>query len=250
MNDMPNPPMPPPPAPPSPMMEPAAPTPFFQVWMNAITKPNEATYAQMASSPNAKATPAFLWIFLVSLVQSFVLYLVQGSVFRRMLEQQGVSNQLPNQGFGGTLIGLICGAPISAVISVVAFAVATALIQWIAKMFGGRGTFDQLAYIFGAIAAPAALVTTVLTLLTGIPFVGACFGIISFLVAIYVLVLEIMATKAVNGFGWGQAAGSVLIPGAVLLLLCCCLAFGIATLVGASVGNVFSQLGPFPIPTP
>ena len=250
MNDMPNPPMPPPPAPPSPMMEPAAPTPFFQVWMNALTKPNEATFAQMASSPNAKATPAFLWIFLVSLVQSFVLFLVQGSVFRRMLEQQGLGNQLPNQGFGGSLIQLICGAPISAVISVVAFAIVTALVQWIAKMFGGRGTFDQLAYVFGAIAAPAALITTVLTLLGAIPFVGLCFAIISFLVGIYVLVLEIMATKAVNGFGWGPAVGSVLIPVAVLILIACCLGFGLAALIGASLGNVFSGMGPFPIPTP
>lgn len=246
MDNVPNPPMPPNP----PMMEPAAPTSFFQTWTDAITKPNESTYARLASSPNAKATPAFIWVFLASLLQSLVAVLVQGTFVRQTLEQQGLGNQLPSGGLGGTLIGLICGAPILAILAVVGFAIAVALIQWVAKMFGGRGTFDQLAYTFGAIAAPASLVSAVLLLLGAIPYVGFCFRIVAGFVGLYVLVLEIMATKGVNGFGWGQAAGSVLLPVAVLLLLCCCLAFGIAALVGASVGNVFSQLGPFPVPTP
>ncbi len=246
MDNVPNPPMPPNP----PAMEPAAPTSFFQIWTDAITKPSESTYARLASSPNAKATPAFIWVFLASLVQSFVVFLVQGSIFRQALEQQGLGNQLSSSGLGGTVIGLICGAPIAAIIAVVGFAIAVALIQWVAKMFGGRGTFDQLAYTFGAIAAPASLVSAVLLLLGAIPYVGFCFRIVAGFVGLYVLVLEIMAAKGVNGFGWGQAAGSVLIPGAVLLLLCCCLLIGAITLAGASLGNVFSTLGPFPIPTP
>jgi hypothetical protein len=248
-NDMPNPPIPPSPMPNMPMMEPP-PSSFFKTWIDAVTKPNEATYARLASSPNAKSTPAFIWVFLASLVQSFIAVLVQGAVFRNMLQQQGFADRLPTQGIGGTLIGLICGAPIIALFSVIAFAIATALIQWVAKMFGGRGTFDQLAYVFGAIAAPAALVSAVFLLLGAIPFVGICFRVIAGFVGLYVLVLEIMATKGVNGFGWGQAAGSVLIPGAVLLLLCCCVSFGIGALIGASLGNVFSNLGPFPVPTP
>ena len=248
-SDMPNPPMSN-----APMMPPAGPTSMFQTWMNAVTKPNEATYAAIASSPGAKATTAFLWVFIGSLIQSFLAFLVQGAVFRRMLEQQGYGNQLPTGGFAFRAITVICGAPIFAVITVVFFAIGTALIQWVAKMFGGRGTFDQMAYVFAAIAAPAAIVSGVFSLLGAIPFIGACFGILAGFVGLYVLVLEIMATKAVNGFGYGQAAGSVLIPGAVILLVCCCLAAAIGALTGAALGNVLSQFGPggfsFPTPTP
>jgi len=55
--------------------------------------------------------------------------------------------------------------------SVVLFAIGVALIQWIAKMFGGRGTFEQLAYTFGAIQAPFYLISAVFALLGAIIFV-------------------------------------------------------------------------------
>ncbi|HEX8990813.1 MAG TPA: YIP1 family protein [Anaerolineales bacterium] len=247
-NDIPNPPMP---NPPPPMMsEPAAPTSFFQTWVTAVTKPSEATYSAMASSSNVSATPAFIWVAVASLIQSFILILVQGATVRQALAQQGLNGNQFGGGGTGVIFSLLCGAPIVAVISVVAFAIGTAVIQWVAKMFGGRGTFNQLAYVFGAIAAPATLVSAVFLLLGAIPLVGICFRVIAGFIGLYVLVLEIMAVKGIHGFGWGAAAGSVLIPAAVLLLLCCCLAFGIGALVGASLGNVFSQLGPFPVPTP
>ncbi len=243
-NDMPN-----PPVPTAPMMGPR-PTSMFQTWMDAVTKPNEATYASMAGSPSAKASTAFLWVFIGSIIQSFLTFLVQGQMFRQMLEQQGLGNQIPVQGAGATVGTLICGAPIAAVITVVFFAIGTALIKWVAGMFGGRATYDQMAYVFGAIAAPASVVSGLFILLGAIPFVGLCFRIVAGLVGLYVLVLEIIATKAVNGFGYGQAAGSVLIPGAVIFLFCCCVLVAIGTLIGASLGNVLSGLGPFPIPTP
>ena len=242
-NDMPVPPMPN-----APMMEPARPRSMFQTWMDAVTKPNEGTYAAIAGSPAAKASTAFLWVFIGSLIQSFLGFLVQGTAIRQLLQQQGWENQLPLQGTGFSVVGLICGAPIWAAITVVFFAIGTALIQWVAKMFGGRSTYDQMAYVFAAIAAPAAVVSGVFSLLGAIPFIGACFGIIAGLIGLYVLVLEIIATKSVNGFGYGQAAGSVLIPGAVFVLIVCCFATAIGALVGASLGNVFSSLGPFPTP--
>ncbi len=247
-NDVPNPPMPTPP-PPAPL-EPAAPTPFFQNWVNALTKPNEATYAAMASSPNASSTPAFIWVFIASLVSAFVSFLVQGAVFRRMLAQQGLGAQIPQEGLAARIITLVCGAPIAALFGVIGFAIIVALVQWIAKMFGGRGNFNQLAYVFGAIAAPATLISAIFTLLGAIPFVGACFGILAFVFALYVLYLEITAVKGVNGFGWGPAVGSVLIPVAVLFLVCCCVLFAVGALAGATLGNVFSGIGPLPFPTP
>ncbi len=161
---------------------------------------------------------------------------------RAMMEQRGVGGNLPGGGLGFALIGAICGGPIGAVITVLFFAIGVALVQWIAKLFGGRGTYDQLAYTFASIAAPFAVISGVFTLLGAIPFVGFCFRIVIGLAGLYVLVLEIMAAKGVNGFTWGAAAGSVLIPGAVVFLVCCCLAAGIAALSGAALGNIFSTI--------
>ncbi len=234
---------------PAPMLD-RAPGSMFQTWIDAVTKPNERTYAALANSPNAKTSTAFLWVFIGSLIESVAVFLIQGTLMRQMLEQRGMGDQLPMGGATGGIVGLICGAPIAAVIAVVVFAIVTAIIQWIAKMFGGTGSFDKLAYAFAAIAAPVSIAQGVMFLLSAIPFVGFCFRIIGGLLGLYVLVLEILAVKGVNGFGMGAAIGSVLIPVVVVVLLACCLGAAIAALLGASLGNVFSGVGPFPIPTP
>ena len=39
----------------------ATPEPFYQVWIKALTRPSEQTYAELAASPNAKANTAYLW---------------------------------------------------------------------------------------------------------------------------------------------------------------------------------------------
>jgi len=124
------------------------------------------------------------------------------------------------------------------------FAIFTALIQWIAKLFGGKGTNDQLAYVFAAITVPYSILSGIFILLSAIPFVGICFRLILGLAGLYILVLEIMAVKATNQLDWGRAAGSVLIPGASLFLICCCAVFGISMVAGASATRLFQQFKP------
>jgi len=215
-------------------------TPIFQVWVNALTKPNEQTYSDIANSTNAKASTAYLWVFLSSLVASFLSLIVQGAVLRSQLSQIGEGRL--GSGFVGIAITLLCGAPIFALIGTIGFAVFTALIQWVAKLFGGKGTNDQLAYAFAAISVPYTLISGIFILLSAIPLVGLCFRIILGLAGLYILFLEITAVKAVNQLGWGQAAGSVLIPGAVLFSVCCCVIFGGSMLAGASASKLFQQL--------
>jgi len=220
---------------------------FFQIWIDALTKPNEATFAELAASPNAKATTAYIWVFVGYLVEFFLTALVRGATlgsYRSVLQQYGLGN---GGGVGGggivfTLILAVCGGPILAVIATVFFAIWTAIIQWVAKMFHGQGTNDQLAYTFAAILAPFAIVSGVLTLFAAIPFVGLCFNAILAIAGIYIIVLNIMATKGVNRFGWGEAVGSVLIPGLVIGLLCCCVIGGISAIAGAGLKGFFQQL--------
>jgi hypothetical protein len=223
--------------------------PFYQIWIDALTKPNEQTYADIASSPNAKATTAYIWVFIGYLVEFFLTALVSSArtaSLRNMFEQYGMGNGGGALGGGGgivtTLVAAVCGGPILAVIATLFFAIGTALIQWVAKMFKGQGTNDQLVYAFAAISAPYAIVAGVLSLFAAIPFVGLCFNIVLALAGIYILVLTIMATKAVNRFGWGEAAGSVLIPFAVIFLVCCCLVAIASAAMGAAFKDIFQQI--------
>ncbi|MCI0609484.1 MAG: YIP1 family protein, partial [Anaerolineae bacterium] len=122
---------------------------MLQTWMNAITKPNEETYAQIAAAPEAKTSTALLWVFVASLIQSFVVFLMQGVLMSQMMQGSGLENQM-----GTGLVGVLCGAPVSAAISVVLFAAFTGIVQWIAGLFGGRGSFEKLVYVLAAIVVP------------------------------------------------------------------------------------------------
>ncbi|HLO15530.1 MAG TPA: YIP1 family protein [Anaerolineales bacterium] len=217
---------------------------WFSIWRDALTRPSEQTFARIAQSPNAKLTTALLWVFLGSLVNILLGSLLQGIVFRQMM--RGSDFGFPRMA-GGSLVGVICGAPVAAVISVVLFAAVVGVVQLIAKMFGGRGTFDQLAYAIAAIVAPFSLINSLFTLLAAIPYVVYCAGLVSFLLLLYVVVLEVMAVKGVNQFGWGQAAASLLLP---IFVLVCCLAvgvFGVISLLAPRVSDIFNSL---PTPSP
>jgi hypothetical protein len=223
-------------------MTPAGTTSFFQTWVPALTKPNEQTYASIAASPNAKASTAYLWVFISSLVASLISLIAQGALIRERLAASGFDSGRLGNGVGGILITLLCGAPIIAVIGTAFFAIWVAIIQWIAKMFGGKGTNDQLAYAFAAIGVPYSLISSIFILLSAIPFVGLCFRIILGLAGLYILVLQIMAVKGVNQFGWGPAVGSLFIPGLVVGILCCCLVAILGAALGPVIGNVFSTI--------
>lgn len=220
--------------------EPAGVAGWFSVWMQAVTKPNEQTFAGLAASAGGKLSIAFLWVFLGSLVTTFFASLVQGQMMRQMMQQfQQMGMDVPNipVSAGNSFISAICGAPVAAVITVVLFAISVGLTQWVAKMFGGKGTFEQLAYAFAAISLPVSLVSALLTLLSAIPFVGLCFGIVSFAVSIYALVLGVMAVKGVNQFGWGEALGSFFLPLILFVCVCVCVTFGFSAVIASFLGT-------------
>ena len=200
----------------------------FNVWGRALTKPSEFTYADLAASPKAKATTAYLWMFVAGLIQFFLSALVQRQMLNN-LQRYGLDMSQFGQrgGFGAILIGMICVAPILAAFSTLMFALVTAIIQWLARAFGGTGTYDQLAYALAAIAAPVTIIAGILNLFTAIPYAGICFGLLGFLVGLYLLVLQLMAIKGVNHIGWGGAIGAYFIPILVLGFICACI-FGVS----------------------
>jgi len=193
---------------------------WFDAWMKAVTKPNEQTYVSLALSATGKTSTALLWIFIGSLASFFFDGLVFGAKMQGVVQQmyQQLSLGAAPRSFGTILIITICGAPVVAVIRVVFFVAFTGVVQWIAKMLGGKGTFEQLLYVFAAISVPFILVSTVLTLLGAIPYIEPFFVILSFALSIYALVLAVMAVKGANDIGWGKAVGSLLPP--VIVIFC------------------------------
>lgn len=221
---------------------------WAQAWMTAVTKPNEQTFAMLTEHPNATSKTAFIWVFIAGTVTAILqailnaIYSATGTTPQLNIPGMEQFNQFAQSGGGETnvfavLLGGLCAAPLAGLITVLFFALGTAIVQWIAKLFGGVGTFDKMAYASAAISFPITLVAAVLTLFSAIPFVGLCISIFSFGLSLYALVLQVMAVKGVNRIGWGAAIGSVLIPGVLVFVLCACVfALGMMVLIPAVGG--------------
>jgi hypothetical protein len=224
---------------------------WLPVWIRAVTQPNEQTFVDITEHPDATSKTAFIWIFIAGTVTTLVSGLIQAILLAVGIMPQTYPGmeELPGGGAdmlpfvaGSSLVSTICAAPIAGVISVIGFAIGVAIIQWIAKMFGGTGTFDKLAYGIAAISVPLSLVSMLLTPLNVVPYLNYCTILLTFVFTIYALYLQVLAVKAVNRFGWGAALGSVFIPSLVIIFVCGCLVLGGLMLMGPAIGEVFSEI--------
>jgi len=220
---------------------------WFSIWMTAVTKPNEQTFATLVEHPDAQSNGrAFTWVFLAGTVSALI-----SGVLNSILQLAGFAAQTPGLSdlFGGnaqrgvafTLGIAICGSPVIGALLTLVFAIGVGIIQWVAKMFKGTGTFSQLAYTMAAVYVPSTLVSSILSAFSAIPFLVLCLWPISILLALYVVVLNVMAVKAVNKIGLVEAAGSVILPS--LALACCAFVviFGMAAL-GVAVSDSFNSI--------
>jgi hypothetical protein len=195
-----------------------APTGWIQTWIRAISLPSEQTFIDISESPAAQSRTAYLWIFIVSTLSVVVTGILKIFIM-------GVSGQSGSE-TGGSFI---CMFPFAGALSVLFFGLCVSIVQWIAKLLGGTGSYDKLAYVTSAFSTPIILAAMFVTPFFIAPYINIFAGLLGAVMVFYSLFLQVMAVKAVNRLGWGQAAGSVLIPGtAILAAYICILAIGFA----------------------
>lgn len=233
------------------MDSPPGPAGWLPTWIKAVSQPNEQTFITITEHPDATTRTAFIWVFIAGTISGVAQSILQAII----LATGGASSmiipgleQFSQQPAGGdasavgvSLVAGLCLSPVAGLISILFFAIFTAITQWVAKLFGGSGTFEKLAYGLASITVPFTLVSSVLALAGAIPYVNICTGVLSFGLGIYALVLEIMAVKAVNRFGWGAAVGSVLLPALAIAFFCACLVVAGTAMLAPIIGNVFGQ---------
>jgi hypothetical protein len=215
-----------------------APAGWIPVWIKAVTQPNEQTFVDITEHPDAQPRTAYIWIFFAGTLSAVINGFVQAVTMSRTMGGQNVFEGSTV----GVVFGVVCGAPIAGVLSVLFFALGVAITQWIAKLLGGTGSYDKLVYAIAAISVPFTLFSVVLLPLSLVPYVGICTGLLGAGLGLYALFLQITAVKAVNRFGWGPAAGSVLLPGFLVLIICACVVILSLTLLGPVIGDVFNDI--------
>ena len=201
---------------------------WYQVWLRATTRPSVATFEELVRDPDASPGRAYSWAFLTALIAvvfTALVYIVFPGAYSTFLPQARATGDLsidrPSL--------LFCLSPISAGIAVLLLIIAAGLTHWIARALGGTGSYAQLVYAFAAFVAPLYLL---ISLLAMIPFIQ-CF---TPLLTVYILVLTVIAVKAVYGFGWGKAVLSpFLLPG--ILLLCNVLVIVTLAILGSNLSQ-------------
>lgn len=218
-----------------------------ETWIKALTQPKDSTYEDIAMDPGASVMKGVLWLagsgFIGGLIAGIFRAIFNTSAMQQfgdLFSQYGdMPMDIPMR-TGGGFLSIVGGAFGGMFGSVIVALIYVGLVQLIARMLGGNGTFEKLFYTFAAFMAPLSLVTTTVG---AIPFVSLCLG---FPLAIYGLVLGVMATKAAHDLETGQAAIASLGPGVVLAILCCCviIVFGTAltAIMGPVIENVFGNI--------
>jgi hypothetical protein len=218
----------------------------FPVWSKVFTKPGEKTFLEIIDHPEAKAKAAYIWVFIVGTLSGLI-----NSVTQFIVALAGLQQTMPEFGQvpGSTgmvgaagLIGAICGAPIAGLFSVLGFAIGVGIVHATARFFGGQGSFDKLAYAFGAIAAPLSVISALMIPLNVIPYVAFCTLPVLLGLGLYGLFLQVTAIKAVHRCGWVEAAAALFLPGILLALLCGFLFLVLVRLAGPSINEIFQQL--------
>ena len=217
----------------------------FPVWIRVFTQPGEKTFLEITAHPEAKAKSAYIWVFIVGTLAGLISSLSQFAATLIGLRQVAPEiGQMP--GFSGMLgaaglVGALCSAPLTGLFSVMGFALGVAIIHATARFFGGQGSFDRLAYAFGAIVAPFSLLSGLAAPFNLIPYVALCTLPVLLLVSLYVLYLEVVAIKAVHQCGWGEAMAILFLPTILIALLCGVLAVGLLSVAGPSINEFFQQ---------
>jgi hypothetical protein len=207
---------------------------WSEVWVNAITKPAVETYEDIVADPAASASKAYTWVLITAFISysisiglSFLLDAILGV---SGLEQFGILG-----GITSSILLVMCCAPILSLFAVLALALNAGISQFVAGLLGGTGSYNELAYAFGAYQAPLTLITGAISV---IPYLN-CLGI---LFAIYGIALNVIAIKAVNKFDWGRAImSSVIVIGGIIAFFAC-IVIVILALLGPAIGTVFSNI--------
>jgi hypothetical protein len=179
---------------------------WWQVWIRALTRPNERTYQALVDDPRAGLGRAAAWVALSSTLYTLLISAAQiafGGLRQALVELSGTMplEAAPPPEF--LLLGVICLIPFSAALAVTGLLLNAGILQFIAGALGGQGSVARLAYALAAFTAPATLVMGGLSV---IPLVGMC---LSLPFSLYIFCLQFLAVKAVNRFSWGHAVATV-----------------------------------------
>jgi cytochrome b subunit of formate dehydrogenase len=210
-----------------------------QTWTKALTQPNQGAYREIVHDPGASLGKAVLWLastaFFGSLLSGIATWLFSSSYQDQISRYFNLDFAL--RSFG--IVNVVVTTIFYFLAAIIGTFIIIGIVQLIAKMLGGTGSFEQLIYAVAAYQSPLQLGILVLG---SIPYISC---LVPFLV-IYTFILNVIANKAVHQYDTGKAIISSLAPWLLVFLFCCCFFVIVAitgsAILGPSVQNVFDSI--------
>lgn len=208
----------------------------IQTWLGVVTAPNDQTFEELRTRPDATLGKALLWVVIAAVIATILAGLrsalgmnMMGGVdqFMEMADlPPDVAAQLSPFLAGGASAGMIGISVLFTLIwTPIAFIIGVGIYHLLARLLGGTGQFDRYAFSVAAFAAPLSIVNG---LLAFVPILGGC---VAMILGIYQIVLTYFATKVEHNLSSGRAIAVILIPVALVILLVLCMVFGLVALL-------------------
>jgi hypothetical protein len=223
----------PPPAPPPQPAPPARSYAWYEVWWEVLSyRPVEA-FEGLLRDPTARAGRAYLWVAISGLLSVLVAVMFQFNAFTSMVDSPQFQQTGADPAMFRTYIWafMLCMVPFGALASVLGLIISGAIQNLLAGMFGGTGNYAATVYLLGAISAPIAIASAVIS---AIPFVNC----LSIGFSIYSVMLNVRALMAAHQINSIKALGVIFLPGLVLFFLACIA----AAIFAPSMGEILQQL--------
>jgi hypothetical protein len=189
----------------------AKPMAWFEVWLSALTQPNVQAYEQMLADPNANTTRASTWLLISGSVAG-LLAVVFNPAFQSLPETLGAAGVSEFDPTTFMIVMILCVVPLSGLASTLGTMLGALLLNWVAKLLGGLGTFTRQFYAIAAYTAPLTLVSAGLTV---VPILG-CLGA---LLGLYAIWLNVVAIRAAQEMETGRAIAVVVLLDVVFFCL-------------------------------
>lgn len=212
---------------------------WYEIWWDVWRHPGANTFRAILQEPNATLSRAFIWVGVAGLIAGLISAL---SSLISPLESETVSPYL--------YIG--CTTILIPIMAVIGLAISGGIYHLVARLFGGTGSWDKLAYCFATVTAPASIVSTIVSMFTvstatvlqtlisgqgsNLPSSASALttpltcvaGLIAFALGIYQIILMVHAIDGTENIGTGNAVLTYFIPVVVVIVLTvCCAVIGL-----------------------
>ncbi len=202
--------------------QPARSRTWYEIWLDVWTHPRAETFRSLLQESNHTPRRGFLWIAIVALLVAIITGYTSAQSFRSV-----------EPAFGNIYIYFICLVVLTPIFTVIGMIISAGIYHWLARLFGGKGTWGDLVFCLSAAAAPSSVVAGIIFIASylfsalGLSPLVIIISLISIGVAIYGFILIVFAVKAVENISTGSAVLTMLIPTIILggLTICTVLSF-------------------------